>query len=154
MQQGSDEVFTVKMVKGGQHQRGRKNELGFQNFIKGELKRNGECHLHVEDNYGKTVDLDVVEVMDTANQRGKTKRSDTTLRLKDGSLYGISHKKTNACFVAKVKRVLADIRFSLEQKVRNWARENGIEYDGKTYLSARITSREFIDLCWFGTDIA
>lgn len=87
------------------------------------------------------MDLDVVGVMDTANQRGKTKRSDTTLRLKDGSLYGISHKKTNACFVAKVKRVLADIRFSLEQKVRNWAKEKGIEYDGKTYLSARITSR-------------
>lgn len=154
MQQGSDDVFTVKMVRGGQHQRGRKNELGFQNFIKNELKRNGECHLHVEDNYGKTVDLDVAEVMDTASKRGKARRSDTTLRLKDGSLYGISHRKTNACFVAKVKRVLADIRFSLEQKVRNWAKENGIEYDGRTYLSARITNREFIDLCWFGTDIA
>ena len=155
VQDGSDEVVPVRIVKGGQHQRGRKNELGFQNFIKNELKRNGgECHLHVEDDYGKVVDLDVVGVMDTASKRGKARRSDTTLRLKDGSLYGVSHKKTNACFVAKVKRVLADIRFSLEQKVRNWAKENGIEYDGRTYLSARITSREFIDLCWFGTDIA
>ena len=34
VQDGSDEVVPVRIVKGGQHQRGRKNELGFQNFVK------------------------------------------------------------------------------------------------------------------------
>ena len=42
------------------------------------------------DNYGKVVELDIVEVIDTSANKEKANRSDTTFRLEDGSLYGVS----------------------------------------------------------------
>lgn len=77
-------------MKGGIHQRGRKNEVSFQKYIKGQIEENGECKLTVKDNYGKEIYLDIVGVKDTALQHGKLNRADTTLTLSDGSIFGIS----------------------------------------------------------------
>lgn len=65
----------------------------------------------MSDNYGKTVELDIVDVVDTSGQHGKVNRADTTLKLRDGSTYGISQKKTNANIVAKVTKLLKHIIF-------------------------------------------
>ena len=142
----------MKIKKGGIHQRGRKNEISFQQYIRNQLEERGECKLTVKDDYGKVVELDIVDVMDTSTQHGKLNRADTTVELRDGTIYGISQKKSNANIVAKVKKTLADIKFNLEQRMRTYAIQH--EIPPKTYLNFRITNREFIDLCWFGTDIA
>lgn len=152
VQPGTDEVYLVKIKKGGIHQRGRQNEVNFQQFIRNQLEEKGQCQLTVKDDYGKVVELDVVDVIDTSTQHGKLNRADTTLELRDGTIYGISQKKTNANIVAKVKKVLSDILFQTEKKLREYAKANG--YGQKQYMNFRITNREFIDLCWFGTDIA
>ena len=66
LQDGSDEMIIIKIMKGGDHRAGRKNELDFQKFVKGEIADAGFCHLDISDNYGKRIQLDVVEVIDTA----------------------------------------------------------------------------------------
>lgn len=90
LQEGAEEAILVKIVKGGIHQRGRKNEVSFQKYIKDQIKNDGECKLTVKDNYGKEIYLDIVGVKDTALQHGKLNRADTTLTLSDGSIFGIS----------------------------------------------------------------
>lgn len=152
VQDDTDEVYLVKIKKGGIHQRGRQNEVNFQQFIRNQLETTGKCHLTVKDDYGKVVELDVADVVDTSTQHGKLNRADTTLELEDGTIYGISQKKTNANIVAKVKKVLADILFQTEKKLREYAKANNLA--PKSYMNFRVTNREFIDLCWFGTDIS
>ena len=152
VQDDTDEVYLVKIKKGGIHQRGRQNEVNFQQFIRNQLETTGKCHLTVKDDYGKVVELDVADVVDTSTQHGKLNRADTTLELEDGTIYGISQKKTNANIVAKVKKVLADILFQTEKRLREYAKANNLA--PKSYMNFRVTNREFIDLCWFGTDIS
>ena len=90
IQSPSSETFVVKIRKGGNFRGGRKNEINFQSYLKSQLEENGECHLKVSDNYGKVVELDIVDVIDSSANHGKLNRSDTTVVLKDGSTYGIS----------------------------------------------------------------
>lgn len=152
IQSPSDETFLVKIKKGGKFRGGRQNELNFQSHIKSQLEQHGECHLKVTDDYGKTVELDIVDVMDSSANHGKLNRADTTVVLKDGSTYGISQKKTNATYVCKVKKLLADILFQSEKRLREYAKANGL--NPGDYMDIRITNRDLIGLCWFGTDIA
>ena len=74
------------------------------------------------------------------------------MRLKDGTLYGISHKKTNATYVCKAKKMFAEIMFQCGQRLRQYAKEHGMQKGD--YMDVRITNRDLIDLCWFGTDIS
>ena len=107
-------TFTIVIKKGGSHRAGRKNEEDFQSFIKRELEEYGICHLDISDNYGVRVKLDIVEVIDASashGTNGEQNRSDTTVRLTDGTLYGISHKKTNATYVCKARKMFHDIMF-------------------------------------------
>lgn len=90
IQSPSGETFMVKIRKGGNFRGGRKNEINFQRYIKSQLEKNGECHLKVSDNYGKVVELDIVDVIDSSADHKRLNRSDTTVVLKDGSTYGIS----------------------------------------------------------------
>ena len=154
IQDGTDEMINVKIMKGGTHRAGRQNELAFQNFIQSEIKNNGVCHLDISDNQGKRVVLDIVEVIDTAQihgKDGKVCRTDTTVKLTDGSTYGISHKKTNATFVCKVKKMFHQILAGCARILRQYARENGLVQGD--YMDVRITNKELLNLCWFGTDI-
>ena len=80
----------IVFKKGGDLRGGRANEKGLQNFVKSRIEENGICHMKFSDNYGKVVELDIVEVIDTSANKGKANRSDTTFRLEDGSLYGVS----------------------------------------------------------------
>lgn len=108
------EPIVVRIKKGGSHRAGRKNEEDFQGFIKRELEEHGICHLDISDNYGVRVKLDIVEVIDASSSHGtngEQNRSDTTVRLEDGTLYGISHKKTNATYVCKARKMFAEIMF-------------------------------------------
>ena len=149
------EPIVVRIKKGGSHRAGRKNEEDFQGFIKRELEESGMCHLDISDNHGVRVKLDIVEVIDASashGTNGQQNRSDTTVRLEDGTLYGISHKKTNATYVCKAKKMFSDIMFQCGQRLRNYAKEHGMQRGD--YMDVRITNRELIDLCWFGTDIA
>ena len=148
-------TFTIVIKKGGKHRGGRKNEINFQSYIKSQLEKNGECVLKVSDNYGVKVELDIVDVIDSAANHGvdgKMNRSDTTVKLRDGSLYGISQKKKNATYVCKIKKALKEILFQSEKRLREYARNNNMSPGD--YIDVRITNRELIDLCWFGTDIA
>jgi hypothetical protein len=154
LQDGTDEMIIVKIMKGGSHRAGRKNELDFQKFIQSEIQSNGVCHLDISDNYGKRVRLDIVEVVDTAQihgKDGKVCRTDTTVRLTNGSSYCISHKKTNATYVCKVKKMFHQILAGCARILRQYARENGL--GPGDYMDVRITNDELLDLCWFGTDI-
>ena len=154
VQDGTDEMIIVKIMKGGTHRAGRKNELDFQKFILNEIQKNGMCHLDISDNYGKRVVLDIVEVIDTAQihgKDGKVCRTDTTVKLTDGSTYGISHKKTNATYVCKVKKMFHEILAGCARILRQYARENGL--GSGDYMDVRITNKELLNLCWFGTDI-
>jgi len=149
------EPIVIRIKKGGSHRAGRKNEEDFQGFIKGEIERNGVCHLNITDNYGVNVKLDIVEVIDASashGTNGEQNRSDTTVRLEDGTLYGISHKKTNATYVCKARKMFHEIMFQCGQRLRNYAKEHGLQRGD--YMDVRITNRELIDLCWFGTDIS
>ena len=149
------EPVVVRIRKGGDHRAGRKNEQDFQGFIKNEIEQNGVCHLDITDNYGVNVQLDIVEVIDSSANHGRDgeqRRSDTTVRLKDGTIYGISHKKTNATYVCKIQKMFRDILYQCSQRLRNYAKENGLQPGD--YMDVRITNRDLIDLCWFGTDIA
>lgn len=151
----TEELIQVYIRKGGDFRAGRKNEIDFQGFIRKQIEKNGECHLHFTDNYGKELELDVVDVVDSAGDHGKggkVNRSDTTLKLKDGSLYGISQKMTTATYVCKANRMFKEILFRSGQILRNYAKEHGLK--PKDYMDVRITNRELIDLCWFGSDIA
>ena len=99
--------------------------------------------------------LDIVEVIDASEEHGtggKVNRSDTTVRLTDGTMYGISQKKTNASYVCKAKKMFKEIIFRCGQILRQYAIEN--ELGSGDYMDVRVTNRELIDLCWFGTDIA
>ena len=80
----------IVFKKGGDLRGGRLNEKGLQNFVKSRIEENGICHMKFSDNYGKVVELDIVEVIDTSANKEKANRSDTTFRLEDGSLYGVS----------------------------------------------------------------
>ena len=80
----------IVFKKGGDLRGGRANEKGLQNFVKSRIEENGICHMKFSDNYGKVVELDIVEVIDTSANKEKANRSDTTFRLEDGSLYGVS----------------------------------------------------------------
>lgn len=149
------EPIVVRIKKGGNHRAGRLNELDFQQFIKSEIADAGICHLDISDNYGVRVKLDIVEVIDASashGTNGEQNRSDTTVRLTDGTLYGISHKKTNATYVCKARKMFHDIMFQCGQKLRAYAKEHGMQRGD--YMDVRITNRELIDLCWFGTDIS
>lgn len=149
------EPIVVRIKKGGSHRAGRKNEEDFQGFIKRELEEHGICHLDIQDNYGVRVKLDIVEVIDASashGTNGEQNRSDTTVRLEDGTLYGISHKKTNATYVCKARKMFHEIMFQCGQRLRNYAKEHGMQRGD--YMDVRITNRELIDLCWFGTDIS
>lgn len=69
--QDSDETFVIKFKKGGDLRPGRANELGLQQFIKRQLDENdGECHLTFSDDYGVSVELDIVDVIDKAADKG------------------------------------------------------------------------------------
>ena len=154
IQDGTDEMIIVKIMKGGTHRAGRQNELAFQNFIQSEIRENGMCHIDISDNYGKRVELDIVEVIDSAQihgKDGKVCRTDTTVKLVDGSIYCISHKKTNATFVCKVKKMFHEILAGCARILRRYARENGLGQGD--YMDVRITNKELLNLCWFGTDI-
>lgn len=149
------EPIVVRIKKGGSHRAGRKNEEDFQGFIKRELEEHGICHLDIQDNYGVRVKLDIVEVIDASashGTNGEQNRSDTTVRLVDGTLYGISHKKTNATYVCKARKMFHEIMFQCGQRLRAYAKEHGMQRGD--YMDVRITNRELIDLCWFGTDIS
>lgn len=149
------EPVVVRIKKGGKYRAGRANELGLQGFIRSEIEKNGVCHLDIYDNYGVNVKLDAVEVIDAADDHGKNgqrNRSDTTLRLKDGTLYGISQKKTKATWVCKAKIMFDYILAGCGRILRKYAKEHGMKTGD--YMDVRITNRELIDLCWFGTDIA
>jgi hypothetical protein len=101
------------------------------------------------------VKLDIVEVVDASASHGKNgeqNRSDTTVKLADGTMYGISHKKTNATYVCKARKMFHEIMFQCGQRLRNYAKEHGMK--SGDYMDVRITNRELIDLCWFGTDIS
>ena len=80
----------IVFKKGGDLRGGRANEKGLQNFVKSRIEENGVCHMKFSDNYGKVVELDIIEVIDTSANKEKANRSDTTFRLEDGSLYGVS----------------------------------------------------------------
>lgn len=80
----------IVFKKGGDLRGGRLNEKGLQNFVKSRIEENGVCHMKFSDNYGKVVELDIIEVIDTSANKEKANRSDTTFRLEDGSLYGVS----------------------------------------------------------------
>ena len=154
IQDGTDEMIIVKIMKGGTHRAGRKNELDFQKFILSEIQKNGVCHLDISDNYGKRVELDIVEVIDVAQihgKDGKVCRTDTMVKLSNGSEYCISHKKTNATFVCKVKKMFNEILAGCARILRGYARENGL--GPGDYMDVRITNKELLNLCWFGTDI-
>lgn len=149
------EPIVVRIKKGGSHRAGRKNEEDFQKFILDEIERNGVCHLDISDNYGVRVKLDIVEVLDASASHGKNgeqNRSDTTVKLSDGTMYGISHKKTNATYVCKARKMFHEIIYQCGQRLRNYAKEHGMKKGD--YMDVRITNRELIDLCWFGTDIS
>ena len=155
VQDGSDEMILVKIMKGGTHRAGRKNELDFQKFVQSEIQKNGTCHLDISDRYGKRIQLDIVEVIDSAQihgKDGKVCRTDTTVKLSDGTVYGISHKKTNATYVCKIKKMFHEILAGCSRVLRQYARENGLQPGD--YMDVRITERQLLDLCWFGTDIA
>jgi len=148
------EPIVVRIRKGGTHRAGRKNELDFQKFIFNEIQKNGMCHIDISDNHGKRVVLDIVEVIDSAQihgKDGKVCRTDTTVKLADGSTYGISHKKTNATYVCKVKKMFHEILAGCARILRKYARENGL--GSGDYMDVRITNKELLNLCWFGTDI-
>ena len=124
-QEDEGEPIVVRIKKGGSHRAGRKNEEDFQGFIKEEIERNGICHLNITDNYGVNVKLDIVEVIDASARHGKNgeqNRSDTTVRLEDGTLYGISHKKTNATYVCKARKMFHEIMFQCGQRLRQYAK--------------------------------
>ena len=74
------------------------------------------------------------------------------MKLKDGTVYGISHKKTNATYVCKIKRMFDQINAMCGRILRGYAKENGLMPGD--YMDIRITERNLMDLCWFGTDIA
>lgn len=83
----------MRIRKGGDFRPGRANEIGLQGFIRQEIEKKGVCKLDISDNYGTNVKLNIVEVIDASQkhgEKGKVNRSDTIVRLKDGSLYGIS----------------------------------------------------------------
>lgn len=150
-----DVSFQICFKKGGDLRPGRANELGLQTFIKKQLKKNDVCNLTFKDNYGVEVNLEIVDVIDNAANKGKNgekNRSDTTVILKDGSRYGISQKKTNASYVCKIKTMLKDILFKCEKELRNYAKEHNLK--SGDYMSVRITEPNLLKLCWFGTDIA
>lgn len=146
------ETFLVRFRKGGSHRRGRRSEMGLVQLIQSEIDSSGVCRLRLSDGFGKRLSLDAVQVLDTSAVHGKACRADVTLQLEDGTRYGLSLKKTNANIVAKVRRVLADILFQTEKRLREHARANGLATGD--YLSVRVSNPEFLDLCWFGTDIA
>ena len=54
--------------------------------------------------------------------------------------------------MCKAAKLLANILFQSERKLRNYAKENGLKPGD--YMDIRITNRDLIDLCWFGTDMA
>lgn len=54
--------------------------------------------------------------------------------------------------MAKVTRVLANLIFRHKQVMRQYAKANGLKTGD--YMNVRVTNRDFIDLCWFGTDIS
>ena len=112
------------------------------------------CHLDISDSYGKRVVLDIVGVIDVAQihgKDGKVCRTDTKVKLSDGSEYCISHKKTNATYVCKVKKMFHQILAGCARILRQYARENGL--GPGDYMDVRITNDELLNLCWFGTDI-
>jgi hypothetical protein len=148
------ETYIVRIKKGGDFRPGRANEIGLQDFIRQQVKKNGICKLDISDNYGTRVKLNIVEVMDAADdhgQGGKANRSDTIVKLKDGSLYGISQKQENASIICSAKRMFKDILWRCGHVLREYAKEHGMKKGD--YMDIRVTNRELIDLCWFGTDI-
>lgn len=147
--------IVVRIRKGGVHRAGRMNELDFQQFIRQRIEDDGVCHLDISDSHGVRVILDIVEVIDASashGTNGEQNRSDTTVRLSDGTIYGISHKKTNATYVCKAKKMFHDIMFQCGKRLREYAKEHGLVPGD--YMDVRITNKNLIDLCWFGTDIS
>lgn len=148
------ETYIVRIKKGGDFRPGRANELGLQDFIRSQVKENGICKLNISDNYGTRVKLNIVEVIDAADNhgdKGKANRSDTIVKLKDGSLYGISQKQENASIICSAKKMFGDIIWHCGRALREYAKEHGMKKGD--YMDIQITNRELIDLCWFGTDI-
>ena len=155
VQDNVDETYIVRIKKGGDFRAGRANEIGLQDFIRQEIEKKGVCHLDVSDRYGTNVKLDIVEVIDASKEhgeKGKVNRSDTTVRLKDGSLYGISQKQENASIICGAKKMFHDIMWRCGQVLRQYAIEHGMKKGD--YMDIRVTNRELIDLCWFGSDIS
>ena len=147
--------FRIVFKKGGDYRSGRANELGLQNFIKRRIAENGICHLDIKDKYGVELNLDIVEVIDNAANHGtdgERNRSDTSVVLSDGTLFGISQKKKNASYVCAVKTMLKEILFRCEQELRRYAKSHSLR--SGDYISVRITNKDLLKLCWFGTDIA
>lgn len=98
--------------------------------------------------------LDIVEVIDVAQihgKDGKVCRTDTKVKLSDGSEYCISHKKTNATYVCKVKKMFHQILAGCARILRQYARSNDL--GPGDYMDVQITNDELLNLCWFGTDI-
>lgn len=112
------------------------------------------AHMKFLDNYGKVVELDIVEVHDMAASKDKANRSDTTFVLSDGSRYGVSQKKTNATYACKCLKALKQILPEAERRIRTYIREGKTERNPGDYFTIRITNRDFIDMCWFGNDIS
>lgn len=155
MQDGMDDVYIVELKKGGIYRPGKANEIGLQGFIRNEIENNGLCHLDITDNYGVHVVLDIVDVVDASEEHGKkgsANRSDTIVELKDGRLYGISQKQPDASIVCSAKKMFKKIIYQCGQALRRYAIEHDMERG--QYMDVRVTNRELIDLCWFGTDIA
>jgi hypothetical protein len=155
VQDNVDETYIVRIKKGGDFRAGRANEIGLQDFIRQEIEKKGHCKLDVSDRYGTNVKLDIVEVIDASKEhgeKGKVNRSDTTVRLKDGSLYGISQKQENASIICGCKKMFHDIMWRCGQVLRQYAIEHGMKKGD--YMDIRVTNRELIDLCWFGSDIS
>jgi len=155
MQDGMDDVYIVELKKGGIYRPGKANEIGLQGFIRSEIESNGLCHLDITDNYGVHVVLDIVDVVDASEEHGKkgsANRSDTIVELKDGRLYGISQKQPDASIVCSAKKMFKTIIYQCGQALRRYAIEHDMERG--QYMDVRVTNRDLIDLCWFGTDIA
>lgn len=155
MQDGMDDVYIVELKKGGVFRPGKANEIGLQGFIRSEIENNGLCHLDITDNYGVHVVLDIVDVVDASEEHGKkgsANRSDTIVELKDGRLYGISQKQPDASIVCSAKKMFKTIIYQCGQALRRYAIEHDMERG--QYMDVRVTNRDLIDLCWFGTDIA
>jgi len=155
VQDNTDEEYIVRIKKGGKFRPGTANEIGLQGFIQSEIDKNGVCHLDITDNYGVNVQLDIAEVINASSDHGKggkANRSDTTVKLKDGSLYGISQKQPDASLVCGAKKLFKKIIFQCESIIRKYAKEHGMKRGD--YIDIRVTNRDLIKLCWFGTDFA